>query len=48
MMFWDSLSIPMTEHPTLSYLKNEGWKRFLGDIFAILGCLVLFKLESKY
>ena len=48
MMFWDSLFLPVTEHPTIPALKNVGWQRLLGDLFAIIGCLVLFKLESKY
>ncbi len=44
MMIWDSFSLPTEVVPGIYYLQCSWWERLLGDLLAMIGCLVLIYL----
>lgn len=48
MMLWDSLVLPVGKVPNIYYLSRAWWERLLGDLFSMVGCIILLLLDKKY
>lgn len=48
MMLWDSLVLPVGKVPNIYYLSRSWWERLLGDLFSMVGCIILLLLDKKY
>jgi hypothetical protein len=46
-MLWDSVFLPVISMKNVAFMERNWWQRLLGDGLAMVGCFVLYKLESK-